>query len=175
MMRPLLWLPLAFFALIAGVAAFGLLRSNDRTIHSAMVGKTLPPFDLPPILPGKPGVARSSFTDGKPRLLNVFASWCLPCAAEAPQLLKLRDMGVEIDAIAIRDTPAALRQFIARNGDPFTRIGHDPDSSVQLALGSSGVPESFIIDGHGRIVLQHIGEIRPEDVPDMLATAKGAK
>ncbi|NWM30154.1 redoxin domain-containing protein, partial [Escherichia coli] len=75
---------------------------------------------------------------GKPRLLNVFASWCIPCIAEAPQLLKLRQAGVEIDAIAIRDTPEAVQAFLERNGDPDARIGDDPTGKAQIALGSSG-------------------------------------
>jgi len=173
--RPLLWVPvLAFFALIA-VLASGLLSPADRTVRSAMVGQPLPEFALTAIVPGKPGLASADFGKGQPRLLNVFASWCAPCIAEAPILMQLRAAGVPIDGVAIRDTGPALQAFLARNGDPFDRIGSDPDSSVQFALGSSGVPESFVIDGQGRIVHQHIGDIKADDVAVIIAAVKGAQ
>jgi cytochrome c biogenesis protein CcmG/thiol:disulfide interchange protein DsbE len=140
-----------------------------------MVGKQLPKFSLPPIVAGKPGLGSAMFADGKPKLLNVFASWCLPCIAEAPQLMALKQAGVEIDAVAVRDTPEDLQAFLARNGDPYARIGDDKQSSVQLSIGSSGVPETFLIDGRGKIVEQHIGDIRADDVPDILARLRAAQ
>lgn len=175
MKKLLLWLPLALFALVFALVAIGLLKPADRLVHSAMIGKPLPAIDLPPLVPGKPGIATADFGKGKPRLLNVFASWCIPCVAEAPQLMKLRAAGVEIDAIAIRDTPAAVQEFLARNGDPYARIGDDQASRAQLALGSSGVPETFVIDSHGVIVDQHIGDIREDDVPKLLAALEKAR
>ena len=105
----------------------------------------------------------------------MFASWCIPCIAEAPQLLKLKQAGVEIDAVAIRDTPDAIADFLARNGDPYASIGDDKASSVQLALGSSGVPETFVIDGQGRIVQQHVGDIRADEVPGLIAAVRNAR
>jgi len=172
--RWLIWLPFAGFMLLFVVVAAGLFRPADRTVKSAMVGKPLPDFNLPPVMGGKPGVSSAVFHDGKPKLLNVFASWCIPCAAEAPQLAHLQAIGVPIHAVAIRDTASGIRGFVSRYGDPFLSIGDDPDSSVQLALGSSGVPETFVVDGQGRIVLQHIGEIRADDIPEILAALKRA-
>jgi cytochrome c biogenesis protein CcmG/thiol:disulfide interchange protein DsbE len=160
----------AVFALVAG----GLIKPGEREIRSAMIGKPLPALDLPALLPEKPGVASTELR-GKPRLLNVFASWCVPCIAEAPQLMKLRAAGVEIDAVAVRDTPEAVRTFLARHGDPYTRVGNDKASQAQLALGSSGVPETFVIDAEGRIAHQHIGDIRDEHVPMLLARLEAAK
>ena len=175
MKRWVVWLPLVGFAALFVIVTLGLLKPADREVHSAMIGQPLPDFALVPILPGKPGVATADFQKGKPRVLNVFASWCIPCAAEAPQLARLKAKGIEIDAVAIRDTAPALRDFLSRNGDPFSAIGDDPDSSIQLALGSSGVPETFVVDGRGRILLQHIGEIRADDVDKIAAAAgKGA-
>ncbi|HVJ04024.1 MAG TPA: redoxin family protein [Sphingomonas sp.] len=174
MKRVLIWAPLALFAIVFAVVASGLIKPADRTIHSAMVGKPVPALDLPPLLPGRPGIATADFT-GKPRLLNVFASWCVPCIAEAPQLMKLRQAGAEIDAVAVRDTPEAVQAFLARNGDPYTRIGDDKASAAQLALGSSGVPETFVIDARGRIAYQHIGDIRADDVPMLLRELEKAK
>ena len=82
---------------------------------------------------------------------------------------------MEIDAIAIRDTPEAVQAFLERNGDPYARIGDDPTGKAQIALGSSGVPETFIVNGRGEIVGQHIGDIRAEDVPVILGKLEAAK
>ena len=172
MRRWLLWAPLAAFAAVALVVGIGLYRPADRTVRSAMIGKPVPDVTLPAIVPGKPG--RGALT-GRPRLINIFASWCIPCIAEAPQLMRLKAMGVPIEGVAIRDTAPALTAFLRQNGDPYASIGDDRQSAVQLALGSSGVPESFVVDGRGRIVLQHVGDIRASDVDAIAAAVKGAR
>ena len=105
----------------------------------------------------------------------MFASWCAPCIAEAPILTRLKDAGVKIDGVAIRDSGPALEAFLARNGNPFERIGSDPESKIQFALGSSGVPESFVIDSRGRIAHQHVGDIKASDVPVILAAIEKAR
>ena len=107
--------------------------------------------------------------------MNVFASWCVPCITEVKVLQDLTRRGVAIDGIAIRDRPDDLAAFLARNGDPYERIGSDPQSQVQIALGSSGVPESFIVDGQGVIRYQHIGPIEAADVPMILAKLEQAR
>nr|WP_246352141.1 redoxin family protein [Sphingomonas xinjiangensis] len=171
----MIWTPLALFAIVFAVVASGLLKPGDRLVHSAMVGKPLPQLNLPPITSDKPGIATADFGRGKPRLLNIFASWCIPCIAEAPQLMKLRKAGVEIDAVAIRDTHDGVQAFLQQYGDPYARIGDDKASTAQLALGSSGVPETFVIDAHGRITYQHIGDVREEHIPELLAQLEKAK
>lgn len=171
----ILWAPLGLFALVVLVFASGLLSPASKDIPSAMVGKPLPAFDLPAGAPGHPPLSSAAFATGKPRLLNVFASWCVPCAAEAPELRQLAAAGVEIDAIAIRDRPADVATFLQRWGDPYRAIGSDVDSRVQIAIGSSGVPETFVIDGKGVIRKQHIGQIQPEDLPAILAALKAAQ
>lgn len=173
--RWLTWVPLAAFAVVVALVAWGLWRPADRTVRSAMVGKPLPDFTLAPIAPGKPGLSSADFRRGQPRLLNVFASWCLPCIAEAPQLMALKGAGAPIDAIAIKDTPADISAFLTRNGDPYARIGNDAHSRVQLALGSSGVPETFVVDGKGVIVAQHVGDIRADDVPELMQALAAAR
>lgn len=170
-----LWLPLIGFLVLVALAIWGLAKPADKTIHSAMVGRPLPAFKLAPMIPTKPGVSSADFKDGKPRLLNVFASWCVPCAAEAPQLARLKAAGATIEAVAIRDKTADIQDFLARYGDPFSAVGSDPESEVQLAIGSAGVPETFVIDGKGQIVLQHIGDIRDDDIPEILAALEKAK
>ena len=171
----LIWAPLALVALLVSLFATGIIKPGDRTIHSAMVGKPVPAIALPGLLPGRAGLRNADLTPGKPRLINVFASWCIPCIAEAPQLMRLKAAGVEIDAIAVRDTPEAVQAFLARNGDPYARIGDDKQSAAQLALGSSGVPETFVVNSKGVIVEQHIGDIREDDVPKLLAALEAAK
>ncbi|WP_443018915.1 redoxin family protein [Sphingomonas sp.] len=175
MRRWLIWAPLLLFAVVLWFAAGQLRAPADRTVQSALVGKPLPDFALEPMIAGKPGVAAADFRKGEPRLLNVFASWCVPCIAEAPQLLELKRAGVRIDAIAIRDKPEAVSRFLANYGDPYAAIGSDVASSVQLSLGSSGVPETFVIDGSGRIAMQHIGDIRAGDVPRILKALEAAR
>ena len=163
-----LWVPLFAFALFVGLAAYQLTQPKDDFVESRMVGEELPYFDLPPAMEGVEGVSNATFADGKPRLLNIWASWCLPCIAEAPHLESLKEQGAEIVGVAIRDRPEDIARFLARHGNPYSRIGRDDLSEVQLAIGSSGVPETFVIDGKGVIRYQHIGDIRESDVPVLL-------
>ena len=163
-----LWVPLFLFALFIGLAAYQLTQPKDEFVASGMVGEELPYFDLPPAMDGVEGVSNATFADGRPRLLNIWASWCLPCIAEAPHLEALKEQGAEIVGVAIRDRPEDVARFLAQHGNPYVRIGRDDLSEVQLAIGSSGVPETFVIDGKGVIRYQHIGDIRESDVPVLL-------
>jgi cytochrome c biogenesis protein CcmG/thiol:disulfide interchange protein DsbE len=172
----LLWLPLAVFGLFFGIVAYGLVNPAQRTIDSKLIGKPLPQFTLPAATPGIAGLSQADLAQGgEPRLLNIFASWCLPCIAEAPVLEGLAAQGVQIDAIAIKDRPEDVAAFLKRHGNPYKRIGSDMGSRVQLALGSSGVPETFVVDGKGMIRYQHIGDIRPEHVPMILDELRKAR
>lgn len=164
-----LWLPLALFALFVVLVMAGLLHPASREVKSAMIGKPLPQFDLKPASASRPGLAFANLADGQPHLLNLFASWCVPCAVEAPQLRYLKLRGVNVVGVAIRDKPQDLDAFLARNGNPFSRIGADNVSKIQFAIGSSGVPESFVVDGRGVIRYQHIGDIRADQVDLILA------
>jgi cytochrome c biogenesis protein CcmG/thiol:disulfide interchange protein DsbE len=175
MKRLILWVPLAIFLIFIVTVASGLYSPSDRKIRSRLVGKPMPEFTLPAAVPQKPGLRQADFTSGEPRILNVFASWCGPCIAEAPQLLELAGKGVPIDAVAIRDRPQDVANFLSRWGDPYQRIGSDVDSRVQLALGSSGVPETFVVDGKGVIRYQHIGDIRPEHVTEIMQAYEAAR
>jgi cytochrome c biogenesis protein CcmG/thiol:disulfide interchange protein DsbE len=175
MRRTILWLPLGLFLLFVAVVIFQLRHGSDITIRSQMIGKPMPEFALQPIVPGHAGLTLADLKTGQPHLVNVFASWCVPCRVEAPQLMALKQRGVPIEGIAVRDRTEDLTPFLAEGGDPFDRIGSDPQSRVQFDLGSSGVPESYIIDGKGVIRLQHIGDIRPEDVDDIARAWEAAK
>ncbi len=168
MNRWLLWVPLVLFGIFFAVVAAGLIRPKDNIIESKMIGKPIPEFSLPAAIEQRPALTRADLATGKPQLLNIFASWCVPCIAEAPQLLELERAGVQINGIASRDTPEDIANFLNRWGNPYVRIGTDVRSIVQLELGSSGVPETFVIDGNGVIVHQHVGDIRKEDVAELL-------
>ncbi|GAB5488193.1 MAG: DsbE family thiol:disulfide interchange protein [Parasphingorhabdus sp.] len=168
MNRLLLWVPLALFAAFFAVVAAGLMRPKDNIVESKMVGKPVPEFTLPAAIEQRPALTNADLATGEPQMLNIFASWCVPCIAEAPQLLALEQAGVKINGIASRDTPQDIANFLSRWGNPYVRIGTDVRSIVQLELGSSGVPETFIIDSKGVIVHQHVGDIRKEDVPELL-------
>ncbi|OYW46095.1 MAG: alkyl hydroperoxide reductase [Sphingomonadales bacterium 32-68-7] len=139
-----------------------------------MIGQPIPAFALPAAVADRPGLASTDLADGTPKLLNVFASWCVPCIAEAPQLAALERGGATIVGVAIRDRPEDVAAFLARNGNPFSRIGRDDISAVQLSLGSSGVPETFVVDGRGVIRYQHIGDIRADQVPLLLEELRKA-
>ncbi len=167
--------PLIVLLLIVGAMVWRLTHPADTAVHSAVIGKPVPAFTLPSAAPEKKGLSTADLATGKPRLLNIFASWCVPCIAEAPVLAELHRSGVVIDGIAIRDRPQDVAQFLTRNGDPYDRIGSDDNSRVQLALGSSGVPGSFVIDGKGIIRWQHVGPIEMADIPAVLAELEKAK
>ena len=167
--RLLLWLP---FVIVGGLFLtfwVSLKHPDDRVIASHMVGQSLPAFAAKPAFESQPGVATTDFRDGKPRLLNIFASWCGPCVQEVPMLLQLQQAGVEIHGVAVHDTSADLARFLAENGNPYTRIGLDDGGRAQMAFGSAGVPETFVVDGKGQILYQHIGVVKPEDTPKLLA------
>ncbi len=175
MSQALRFAPIALLALLLAALVWRLAYPADTTIRSRLTGQPVPAFKLPAAVPGKPGLASTDLTTGTPRLVNIFASWCVPCIAEAPVLGSLKARGVVVDGIAIRDRPADVAAFLASHGDPFERIGSDDNSRVQLALGSAGVPESFVVDGRGIIRFQHVGPIAPDEVPTILAELEKAR
>ena len=169
-----LWVLVGIAMFLFGLFAYQLTQPKDEFVKSAMIGQPIPAFDLPAATSSRPALSSADLADGKPKLLNIFASWCVPCAAEAPQLAALERAGAPIVGVAIRDREEDVDRFLAIYGNPFTRIGRDDISEVQLSLGSSGVPETFVIDGEGRITYQHIGDIRPEQVSMILEELRKA-
>lgn len=168
-------LPAAVVLLIVGALVWRLVNPPNNDVQSEMVGSAVPRFEAAAVVPGQPGVSSADLADGKPKLVNFFASWCVPCIAEAPVLMELKRQGVSIVGIAVRDRPEDLKAFLARNGDPFDRIAADPQSRLQLAFGSAGVPETFVVDGKGNIRMQHIGPIGPDDIASIVQTMKAAR
>ena len=169
-----LWVPLAAFALLFAVVASGLIQPTNSENPSKMVGKPIPVFALPAAASTRPALSNKDF-NGKPRLMNIFASWCVPCIAEAPVLMALSQQGALIEGVALRDKRADVDKFLMLNGNPYRAIGLDADSSIQLAIGSSGVPETFVIDSKGVIRHQHIGAIGAQDIPEILSKLREAQ
>jgi cytochrome c biogenesis protein CcmG/thiol:disulfide interchange protein DsbE len=168
MSRGLRLIPIILLLFVLSGLAWRLIKPADTAVPSQMVERPVPQFMLAAALADKPGLAAADLATGQPHLLNIFASWCVPCASEGKVLQELRRHGVTVDGIAVRDTPDALSAFLARNGDPYARIGADRQSDVQIALGSSGVPETFVVDGRGVIRRQYIGPLSNSNVPGVL-------
>ena len=175
MSRAVRFAPIAILLLIIAALIWRLATPKDNDVHSRMVGKPIPAFDLPQILPNKPALSSTDLATGQPHLVNIFASWCVPCITEVKVLKVLQGRGVRIEGIAVRDRSADLTDFLTANGDPYERIGSDSQSDVQIALGSSGVPESFVVDGKGMIRFQQIGAIEASDVPMILSKLEQAR
>ena len=175
MSRAARFAPLALLLAVIVALVWRLATPVDTDVHSTLEGKPIPAFKLPGALPSKPALSSRDLASGQPHLVNVFASWCVPCVTEVKVLQTLKESGVRVDGIAIRDRGDDLADFLARNGDPYERIGSDAQSQVQIALGSSGVPESFVVDGKGVIRYQHIGPIERSDIPLILTKLEQAR
>lgn len=174
MSRAVRFAPLLLLLAIVGALVWRLATPADTVVASKLVGKPLPQVALGPLkTEGQPVPLRSLIR--QPTVVNFFASWCVPCVAEAPLLGDMKRRGAPIVGIAVRDRPEDIAAFLARYGNPFTAIGADPQSDVQIALGSSGVPETFVVDGQGVIRYQHIGPIEPGDVPMLMNKLEQAK
>jgi len=175
MSRAVRFAPLAILIVLLAGLVWRLATPADTTVTSKLAGQPVPMFALPPGITTKAALTTSDLATGQPHLVNIFASWCVPCISEVKVLQQLKARGVLIDGIAVRDRPEDIADFLTRNGDPYERIGSDEQSRVQIALGSSGVPESFVIDGKGIIRYQHIGAITEGDVRLILAKLEEAK
>ena len=105
------------------------------------------------------------------KLVNIWASWCLPCRVEHPKLAELAEMGLPVHGINYKDRAAAAEKFLAELGDPFTLIGVDRKGRAAIEWGVYGVPETFVIDGQGRIVYKHIGPIQGSDIENKILPA----
>ena len=159
--RLMLGAPLGIVA-VGGVGLFAMLdrmkhgKFDPRAVPSALVDRKVPDFDLP-------GLRSTELATGRPSLVNFFASWCVPCIAEAAVLLELQRSGVEIFGIAYKDKPAATESFLARNGNPYRVVAPDA-GSVAIDFGLYGVPETYALDGAGIIRARWAGELTADVV-----------
>jgi len=137
---------------------------NPRGVPSALIGQAPPDFTLPPIEDANvEGFGAGDLRGlGRPVLVNFWASWCVPCIIEHPQLVKLSREGVPVFGIAYKDRPADSLQFIRRHGNPFRRLAKDEPGRVAIDWGVYGVPESYLLDREGIIRWRYAGPITEE-------------
>lgn len=158
MSRLFLYLPVVLFALLAVWFAIG-LRHDPSRIPSVLIDQPLPEFSLPAI-EGRDNPLSSEDIVGRVALVNVFASWCIPCAIEHPQLMKIAaDEDILIAGINWKERPGDGAAWLRRLGDPYDYIGDDADGRVAIDFGVTGAPETFIVDANGRIRYKQVGPI----------------
>jgi len=163
MRRIVVLLPVAVFAALVGLM-ISLLTDSERNddlsrLPSALIGKPAPETSLPPINATIPGGFSTADLKGQVSLVNVFASWCIPCLAEHPQIESLAERGVPVYGINHRDKPEAAETWLRRHGNPYIAVGADLDARASIDWGVTGVPETFIIDRNGVITYKHVGPI----------------
>lgn len=161
--RLLYVLPVIAFVGIAAAFFWGLQPGRDPSlVPSAMIDKPAPEFALPAVEGlDRPGLDRANLQDGDVSLVNVFASWCLPCRAEHPLIVELADReGVTVHGINYKDKPEDATAWLAELGNPYSRVGADSGRAA-IEWGVYGVPETFVIDGKGHIRYHHRGPLFP--------------
>ncbi|WOJ90555.1 DsbE family thiol:disulfide interchange protein [Methylocapsa polymorpha] len=166
----LLYAPLVLFAALVGLFFIRLFSGDASLLPSALIGKEVPPFALPPVegLADRPGFTDADLRRGGVTLVNVFASWCVPCHQEHGLFMRLskdpalQQLGVRIAGIAYKDEPANIRRFLGQDGDPYAMIGADRSGRVAIDWGVYGVPETFIVKGDGAIAYRFVGPISEE-------------
>jgi cytochrome c biogenesis protein CcmG/thiol:disulfide interchange protein DsbE len=165
-MRPLTFIPLVLFLGLA-VLLFAGLQGDPSKLPSVLVGKPAPDFALMAVgapdgatLVSAPGLSKADLTTGETIVLNVWASWCGPCRVEHPLLMEVARRGdVPLYGLNYKDKPADALRFLAQLGNPYAKSGADITGRVGIDFGVYGVPETFVINGKGEIVLKHVGPI----------------
>ena len=175
--RLLVILPLLVFIALAALFFYRLGSGDPSRIPSALIGRPVPPTDLPPVeglvQDGKPlpGLNAADFT-GNVTLVNVWASWCVPCHDEVPQLDELsRDKRIRLVGINYKDQADNARRFIGRYGNPFSAVGADPNGRAAIEWGVYGVPETFVVGRDGRIAYKLVGPITETNLKSVLMPA----
>jgi cytochrome c biogenesis protein CcmG/thiol:disulfide interchange protein DsbE len=170
-------LPLLALLALAALFWFRLGAGDPSQLPSALIGRPVPATDLPAI-PGLtrdgqpvPGLNAADFA-GKVTLVNVWASWCVPCHDEAPLLMKLaEDTRFRIAGINYKDQPDNARRFLGRYGNPFAVSGADPNGRAAIEWGVYGVPETFVVGRDAKIAFKLVGPITPENLERTLKPA----
>ena len=181
MRRLAFFLPVLLFLGVAGYLLVGLWLEPQR-LPSALIDQPAPTFVLPPLAgrtaPGaESGFSTADLKSGGASLVNVFASWCLPCRAEHPILTDLAETsGVPLYGINYKDEPKTAAKWLRDLGDPFAAVGSDRDGRVAIDWGVYGVPETFVVDGRGVIRYRYAGPLTPEIVRrELLPALRAAK
>ncbi|MFZ0811411.1 MAG: DsbE family thiol:disulfide interchange protein [Bradyrhizobium sp.] len=172
--RWLMALPLVVFAALAAIFWFALGDGDPSRIPSALIGHPAPQTPLPPL----DGLASNGATipgldptvfKGKVSLVNVWASWCVPCRDEAPLLTELgRDSRLQLVGINYKDSTENARRFLGRYGNPFRIVGVDANGRASIEWGVYGVPETFIVGREGTIVYKLVGPVTPDNINTVL-------
>jgi len=161
-------LPAIVFVVLVGFFIVGLQKDPSR-LESVLIDRPVPAFALE-ALPGRGRPLASEHLTGEVTLVNIFGSWCVACIAEHPMLKEIQQSGVvNIHGIDWREkNPEDGMRWLRRNGDPYDRVGLDPDSHVAIDFGVTGAPETFVVDAQGVIRYKHIGPITRDDWEDTL-------
>ena len=170
----LMVLPLLGFVALAALFWFRLGAGDPARIPSALIGKSAPQTMLPPLQgltsngAPVPGLGPANFM-GKVSIVNVWASWCVPCHEEAPLLTQLAsDQRLQIVGINYKDAPDNARRFLGRYGNPFGIVGVDANGRAAIEWGVYGVPETFIVGRGGAIVYKMVGPVTPDNLETVL-------
>lgn len=163
MRRLIVLLPVAAFAALVAVMG-SLLTDSERNsdlsvLPSALIGRPAPAFDLPAVSPDVPGGFSTADLRGQVSVVNVFASWCVPCLAEHPQIARIAEGGIPVYGLNHRDKPDDAGNWLRRHGNPYTAVGADLDGRISVEWGVTGVPETFIIDAEGVVAYKHVGPV----------------
>ena len=159
--------PLVGFIGLAIAFGWGLTR-NPQDLPSALIGKPVPTFTLPPVQGRKLGLS-SADLKGEVSLVNVFASWCVACRAEHPLFMQLAaNKVVPIHGINYKDAPQDAADWLNNLGDPYTRTGADRDGRVAIDWGVTGVPETFVIDASGIVAYKQVGPVTQQALDETI-------
>ena len=176
--KPRRWLALLPLVAFLALATLFLVRLNSgdpQRLPSPLVGKPAPVFALPALEgSGLTGFSDADLRTGKVTLVNVFASWCVPCRDEHPVLIELTKRpelaraGVRLVGLAYKDEPGNSLKFRKEMGNPYALVGADRSGRVGIDWGVFGVPETFVVKGDGTIAYKFIGPLSPEALRDVL-------
>jgi cytochrome c biogenesis protein CcmG/thiol:disulfide interchange protein DsbE len=165
--------PLLVLAALALLFAGYGLHHDPHVQPHALVGKPLPDVTLPALEDGQPVPLRALAAQG-PVVINFFASWCAPCAQEAPALNELAGQHVRIVGVAYKDAPEKSRAFLDRLGDPYVQRLVDRDGRAGIEFGVTGVPETYLVGRDGVVLDKHTGPLEAADVEALAARFRGS-
>ena len=169
--------PVILFAALAIVFGFSLKSSDPSKLPSALIGKSVPAVDFPAleglVEKGKPlkGIAAADLAQGEVTVVNFWASWCGPCVQEHPLLVELGRRGVKIVGINYKDPPPGGRRFLGRYGNPYAAVGTGAKGRGAIEWGVYGMPETFVVDGKGRIAYKYVGPITAQALVEKVMPA----